>query len=172
MRKLSALGITVVASIGVALVATPAYAADTTAVIEITGGSLSISAPVGEVTATPITAGVDATTVTFPLGDVAVTDAIGGTAGWTAAVTVTDFESENSTLPIAGGSYATGVVEQTGLVTVTPSDSTTLALATTVVTGTAASGVNTAAWNPTVTVAVPAGALAGMYSSTVTHSVL
>jgi len=175
MRKRTALCVTVVASLGVALIATPAYAAptdDTTVTIQINGGSLAISAPDDDVAATPITAGVAAQSVAFELGDVTVTDDIGGTAGWSASVIVDDFESATSTLPIADATYTPGTVDQTGIITVTATDSATLATETTIATGTAASGVNSAAWNPTVTVVVPAGALAGTYTSTVTHSVL
>jgi hypothetical protein len=36
---------------------------------------------------------------------------------------------------------------------------------------TAGSGSNSAAWNPTLIVAAPAGAVGGLYTGTVTHSV-
>jgi len=38
-------------------------------------------------------------------------------------------------------------------------------------TATGVSGNNTAAWNPTITVTIPANALAGTYSTTISHSV-
>ncbi len=38
-------------------------------------------------------------------------------------------------------------------------------------TATGVSGTNTASWNPVIAVAIPAGALAGTYSTTITHSV-
>jgi hypothetical protein len=41
----------------------------------------------------------------------------------------------------------------------------------TVVTATAGSGDNTATWNPTVAMAVPATAVGGLYTGTITHSV-
>lgn len=43
--------------------------------------------------------------------------------------------------------------------------------ATPVVTGTAGVGDNTATWNPAVSVAVPASALGGVYTGTLTQSV-
>jgi hypothetical protein len=36
---------------------------------------------------------------------------------------------------------------------------------------TAGAGSNAASWNPTLIVAIPAGAVAGLYTGTVTHSV-
>jgi hypothetical protein len=156
----------------VVLVAAPANAADTPVTVQIDGGVLSISAPVALVAATPITAGVAAQTVAIALGDVTVTDNVGGTAGWAASVVATQFTSANGTLPLTSGSYATGAVTTTGTVTVTPAPSAAVTTAATIAAGTAVSGVNTAAWNPTVTVAIPEGALAGTYASTVTHSVL
>jgi hypothetical protein len=41
----------------------------------------------------------------------------------------------------------------------------------TVQTATAVVGVNTATWNPSIAVTLPAGAQAGTYSATITHSV-
>jgi hypothetical protein len=38
-------------------------------------------------------------------------------------------------------------------------------------TATAVLGVNTATWNPSIAVTLPAGAQAGTYSATITHSV-
>ena len=38
-------------------------------------------------------------------------------------------------------------------------------------TATGVVGVNAATWNPTISVTIPANALAGTYSSTITHSV-
>jgi hypothetical protein len=34
------------------------------------------------------------------------------------------------------------------------------------------SGNNSASWNPTITVAIPAGTVAGAYSAVITHSVI
>jgi hypothetical protein len=41
----------------------------------------------------------------------------------------------------------------------------------TVQTATAVIGVNTATWNPSIGVVIPAGAVAGSYTATITHSV-
>ena len=159
---------------GVALVASPAYAVDTPVTVQVEGGALTISAPVAPVVAPVITAGVDAQTVEFELGTVTVGDNIGGTAGWGVSVSVADLVADEGvgTLPVAGGSYTPGVITADGIVTTTGTVSTTLATATTVATGTAASGVNSASWNPVIGLAVPAGALAGTYTSTVVHSLI
>jgi hypothetical protein len=174
MRKRAALSVTLVTSLaGVVLLAAPAHAVDTPATIQINAGELSISAPVGTIASTPIDASIAAQSVAFALGDVTVSDAFGGTAGWSASVLITPFVSATGSIPVTDGTYALGAVAQTGVVTVTPTDLATLGAAdATVATGTAASGVNTAVWNPTITVPIPESALAGTYTSTVTHSVL
>jgi hypothetical protein len=41
-----------------------------------------------------------------------------------------------------------------------------------VVTASTTSGLNAATWNPMITVSVPGGAFRGVYTSTITHSVL
>jgi hypothetical protein len=40
------------------------------------------------------------------------------------------------------------------------------------VTATGITGDNSATWNPTINVAVPGGMAAGVYSATITHSVV
>jgi hypothetical protein len=40
------------------------------------------------------------------------------------------------------------------------------------VTATGITGDNSATWNPTITIAVPGGMAAGIYSATITHSVV
>lgn len=178
MRKRAAISATalLVALAGVAASA-PAYAEDTDVTIEIEGGTLSISAPTGPVVTTPITAAIAAQTVDFSLGEVTVTDAVGGTAGWGISAAVTPFSltvaegADAVEIPVTDATYTVGTIATEGTVTATPATDIVLDGATAVVTGTA-TGVNTATWNPTISVPIPAGALSGTYTSTVTHSIL
>jgi len=48
----------------------------------------------------------------------------------------------------------------------------TLLVAIAAVTATGITGDNSATWNPTINVAVPGGMAAGVYSATITHSVV
>lgn len=59
----------------------------------------------------------------------------------------------------------------TGSATVTASNLIPLYPPGPVQTATNVSGINTATWNPSISVTIPANALAGTYSSTITHSV-
>lgn len=164
-----------------ALVATtaPASAADsdTTTTFSLTAGSLSISAPASKVLGSKATG---AGTVSAALGDVTVTDNRGALAAtWTASVASTAFTTGGATaaetIPASQVSYDGGLLPAssspaTGVFAGVP----VLALGSanaTVFTGTAV-GNNTATWNPTVTVNVPAQAVVGTYSGTITHSVL
>ena len=79
--------------------------------------------------------------------------------------------SAAETIPVADATYTTGTATRTGVVVVTPVPTLTLAVASqTVVTG-AGVGNNSAAWNPTVAIAVPAAAVTGLYTGTISHSV-
>jgi hypothetical protein len=67
--------------------------------------------------------------------------------------------------------YTPGGTTVVGTATVTGINLASMATQSTVETATAVSGDNTATWNPTIVVTVPAGAVAGTYSATITHSV-
>jgi hypothetical protein len=103
-------------------------------------------------------------------------------ASWTATVLATPWTtgaaSTAETIPVSDVGYAVGTITPTGTITVTGTDrpAGTAAgdlsgAAQTVVTGTAGVGDNSATWNPTLSVAVPASAVGGGYTGTVTHSV-
>ncbi|KDN84078.1 hypothetical protein [Kitasatospora cheerisanensis] len=83
----------------------------------------------------------------------------------------TDFVNGPSTIPATDADYAVGSVTTTGVITVTPTDVTLSNSSQTVLTGSAGVGDNTATWDPTVTVHVPASAVGGVYTGTLTQSV-
>jgi hypothetical protein len=80
-------------------------------------------------------------------------------------------------IPLTNISYWSGpATATTGTGTFTPGQLTagsavTLTGPQTVFSATTASGVNSASWNPALSVLVPAGAVAGTYTATITHSV-
>ncbi|MFB7737039.1 hypothetical protein ACFC08_22160 [Streptomyces sp. NPDC056112] len=101
-----------------------------------------------------------------------VTDARAlASASWTVTATETDFTSGASTVPATSATYAAGTVTTTGTITATTTDVTLSNSVQTVVTGTAGVGDNTATWNPTVAVNLPAGTISGVYTGTLTQSV-
>lgn len=123
-----------------------------------------------------VTGSVTDTTLGGQLGAVQVTDERSADpAAWTTSVNATPFVNGSHTLGAA--TYDPGVVTTTGI---PPSQVTTnvVTLSTSpqaVVTldgGTGFSGNNTGAWNPNITVAIPAGTVTGTYTSTITHSVV
>jgi hypothetical protein len=102
-----------------------------------------------------------------------VTDGRGGTAGWTATASAVDFTGPQNISVSAPGSssYTTPSASVSGTATVTASDLNPLYPPGPVQVATGVSGINSATWNPTIHLTVPANALAGTYSSTITHSV-
>ena len=159
---------------GVATFAVPAFAAtaaDTPVTVEITGGGLAISVPaaadLGTAAASP-----SAQTVTGSLGLVVVSDLRGGILGWVATAGSTSFTgSSGGTISAGTMTYTPGTAVVVGIATVTPISLTAMTTPGTVQTATAVLGVNTATWDPSIAVTLPAGAQAGTYSATVTHSV-
>ena len=150
----------------------------TTTSFEIYGGELSIttaaSADLG--TATP------GTTLSGQLGAVTVTDDRAALeAAWTATASTTDFTTgaatANETVTKSNVSYWSGpATATTGTGTFTPGQATSgskvaLSAPATAFSLTGGVGSNSAAWNPTLVVAMPGAAVAGTYTGTVTHSV-
>ncbi len=169
---------TLITSLAAALalsIALPAAANDTTATVEVTGGSLSISAPTdaGSLGTTANT--VEGTTISGPLGEVQVTDARSAAAGsgWVASVISTAFTPPSGpTIAASAVGYTVGPIVQVGTATYTANDPADLTAASPAVTATEITGDNSATWTPTINVAVPGGMAAGVYSATITHSVL
>jgi hypothetical protein len=180
MRKIMLLTPIVASAALVLLAAGPAFAAQpptgtagTGTTFAITGGSLGISAPVGPVSLGSGAASATAQAITGSLGVVTVTDNRGNVLGWTATALSTAFSAGGTlTVPASAVTYALTVPTQTGTAIVTPAAAIGLDTAKTVETATAVVGVNSAAWNPALTVAVPLGAQTGVYAATLTHSVI
>ena len=147
--------------------------ASTTMTFAVTVGALSITAPV----ASTLGAGNPGTTIgPTPLGQVTVTDNRAAlNAGWTVTAASTDFTTGGSTSPetisASNVTYAPGPVTAAGTVTTTPTTITLSGTPQPVLTATGVIGDNTASWNPNMTVAVPANAVGGTYTATLTHSV-
>jgi hypothetical protein len=148
--------------------------ADTTVTFTVGVGFLDITAPDSK----DLGAGTPGTTIgPTALGDVEVYDdraALGAT--WTATVSSTAFTTGGGTgpetIPASDITYTGGTVTTTGTVTAPALAAFTLSGgAQTAVAATGINGDNTATWDPTLTVAVPANAVGGAYSGTITHSV-
>jgi hypothetical protein len=159
--------------------ALPARAADTTTTFTLAAGSLSISAPASKDLGTGSTG---AGTLSAQLGAVTVTDTRGALLGtWTASVSSTDFTTGGATAneTVAKGqvTYWSGTATaSSGTAVFTPGQATSgnaqaLSASRTAYSAAAIVGNNSATWNPTLTVNVPAAAVAGTYSGTITHSV-
>ena len=171
MRKLTLLVPVLASAAAVVLSAGPALAGTGTT-FTVTGGTIAISQP-GSVDLGSSAASVTGQTVSKALGAVTVTDSRGGVVGWTAQVVSTAFTSPGATsVPASAVSAGLALPTVTGIAVVTPLPATNMSAPSTVETATAVVGANTASWDPTITVAVPAGAVAGTYSGTITHSLL
>ena len=159
--------------------ALPARAADTTTTFSLAAGSLSISAPASSGLGSGSTGGG---TLSAQLGTVTVTDTRGALLGtWTATVSSTDFTTGGATADetIAKGqvTYWSGAATaSSGTAVFLPGQATAqnaqaLSVARTAFSASAIIGNDSASWNPTLTVNVPAAAVAGTYTGTITHSV-
>lgn len=169
---------TLIASIAAALalgVALPAAASPTTATVEITGGSLTISAPADAGSLGTAANSVLGTTISGPLGEVQVNDARSAAAGsgWVASVISTAFTpAEGPAIAASAVGYTANDIAKVGTATYTANDPADLSGVSPAVTATGITGDNSATWTPTINVAVPGGMAAGVYFATITHSVL
>lgn len=184
LRRLARTSVAVLSTVGAAVgvtvgVAGSAGAADTgdtgdtATTFTLTGGALSISAPQ---TADLGSATVASPTVSGQLGNVTVDDTRGSlVANWTAKVSATDFTtgagSPAETITKDGLAYVAGAaVSSTGTGAFAPGVSGPLGLQLTAYSH-VGTGVNSVTWNPSVTITVPVGKVAGTYTGTITHSV-
>lgn len=158
----------------VAATALPASAADTTVTFSITAGALTIAAPASASLGSVATG---TASISGQIGPVTVTDDRGTLNGsWTASVISTDFTTGGGTpaetIPNINNSYSPGpATSTTGTGTFTPGPGGIVNVPQVAFTGTALTGNNSVTWNPTLTVTIPAAAVAGTYTGTVTHSV-
>ena len=169
----SAAGLTVFA----VAVPTSAYAlpGDTTASITIQGGSLSITVPAAAGNLGSSANNVSGETISGPLGQVQVNDARNAVAGsgWVASVISTAFTPPSGpAIPASDVGYTAGPITQVGTATYTPNNPSNLTGVAPAITATGITGDNSATWNPTINVTVPGGMAPGVYSATITHSVL
>lgn len=158
----------------------PAGADDTTTTFSLTqAGGLSVSVPAS---ANLGSAATNAGTLTASLGTVTVTDLRGALgASWTATVSTTAFTtglaSAAESIGKANVRYWSGAATATsGVAVLTPGQLTALLaqpldVSRTAFSAAATAGNNSASWNPTVIVSVPASAVVGTYTGTITHSV-
>jgi hypothetical protein len=161
------------------LFAVPVSAQNTTVTLTVQAGSLAISVP-GAADLGTADPGV---TRSGQIGTVTVTDQRAAlTASWTASVASTAFTTggatANETIPNTAVSYWSGAATATtGTGTFTPGQATAanavvLSQQRTAFSLTVGVGSNSASWNPTLVIAVPAAAVVGTYTGTVTHTVL
>jgi hypothetical protein len=178
MRKRLALVLSVAAAGSMVLLAAPADAGQGVT-FSLTAGSLTISDPADKALGSIATG---TSTLTNTLGTVSVTDNRGALNGtWTASVVSTDFTTGGATADetIVKGQidYWSGAATATsGTAVRVPgqllsANKQALSASRTAFSATGVVGNNTASWIPTVVVNVPAQAVAGTYSGTITHSV-
>ncbi|GAX54230.1 hypothetical protein [Streptomyces olivochromogenes] len=166
-----------VGALGVLPLAAPASAAgsgSTPVTVTVTTGTLDITVPAGPVSLGTVPALATAQTVSAQLGNVTVTDSRGGTTGWVVTANGNDFVGPSSTISVSAAgssSYTSPAAAVTGTANVAPSDLNPLYPPGPVQTATGVAGVNTATWNPTITLNLPANTVAGTYTSTIVHSV-
>jgi len=153
----------------------PAAAEDTAATVTVTGGALSISVPADADSLGTRANTVEGGTISGPLGQVQVNDARSAAAGsgWVASVISTAFTPPSGpAIPASAVGYTAGVIAKVGTATYTPNNPGNLTGVAPAVTATGITGDNSATWNPTINVTVPGGMAAGVYSATITHSIL
>lgn len=158
-------------------VPTAAYAlpGDTSASITIQGGSLSITVPTAAGNLGSLANTVSGEIISGSLGQVQVNDARNAAAGsgWVASVISTAFTpSSGPAIPASDVGYTAGPITQVGTATYTPDDPGNLTGVVPAVTATGITGDNSATWSPTINVTVPGGMAPGVYTATITHSVL
>jgi hypothetical protein len=180
MKKSMFCVLSVAAVIGTALTSTAASAAvtatgppgNTSVTFAITAGDLTVTVPA----TANLNPGLPGTIITDDLGTVTVTDNRALlAASWTVTASSTNFitgtGSPDETIPVGDITYHPGTVSTIGTITATGTTRTLSGTPQTVVAGTAGIGNNTASWDPGIAIHVPAAAVNGTYTGTITHSV-
>jgi hypothetical protein len=150
----------------------------TSTVTDVVPPVLSITVP----TTANLGSALPGNSLSAPLGTVSILDQRGlSNESWTASVSVTNFTTGGATGPEtitrSNVSYWSGpATSASGSATVTPGQATAgsaqpLGATKTAFSSSVGNGFTTAAWNPTLVVTIPAAAVAGTYTATVTHSV-
>ena len=184
MRTLRA-GLTALAAASLLLVALPGVASaattgTTTTTFTLTGGSISITVPSTTVNLGSVS--VAAGSITAQLGTVTVNDGRGLLNGsWTSTVSSSQFTTGGQTAPEtisatsvpywSGAATATSGVGALVGSQLTPGAAVAINAAQTAFTGGSLIGNNSASWDPTLIVTIPAAAVVGTYTGTVTHTV-
>jgi hypothetical protein len=145
---------------------------DTTVTFTVSSGLLSLTAP----DSVDLGTNGPGTTIAGALGTVTVTDDRALlAAAWTVVASSSDWTTGGGTpaetIPAGDVGYDPGTIITTGTITATGTPITLSATSAPVVTGTDGVGDNTASWDPTLSVAVPAAAVVGAYTGTLTQSV-
>jgi hypothetical protein len=145
---------------------------DTTVTFTVSSGALTMTAP----DAADLGTNAPLTVIAGALGTVTVTDDRALlAAAWTATASSTDFTTGGGTpaetIPATDAGYDPGPITTTGTITATGTPVTLSGDPQPVVIGTAGVGDNTAAWDPIISVAVPAAAVGGLYTATLSQSV-
>lgn len=149
--------------------------AGTPATVTVTGGSLTLTMPTGSADLGTRANSVAGGTISGPLGEVQVNDARSAAAGsgWVASVISTAFTPPSGpAIPASAVSYAAGSIVKVGTATYTANNPGNLTGVAPAVTATGITGDNSATWNPTISVAVPGGMAANVYTATITHSLV
>jgi hypothetical protein len=146
----------------------------TTATFSIVSGSLAISVPaLADLGSVPS----GATVISALLGNVQVVDARASSSGsWTATVSSTSFitggGSPAETVPASAVTYDPGqAIASTGTGTFTQGTPGALGTPRTAFSASSEVGSTSVTWDPQITVQIPAAAVAGTYTGTITHSV-
>ena len=158
---------------------------DTTVTFTVTVGALSLTAP----DTVNLGSGAPGTTITGALGGGATGPSVVVTddrallaASWIATASASSWTTGGASpaevIPVTDVGYSVGAITTTGTITATGTNRPAGTAAgdlsgdpQAVVTGTAGVGNNTAGWDPAISVAVPASAVGGVYTGTLTQSV-
>jgi large repetitive protein len=146
---------------------------DCAVTVAVVAGPLTITVPA----TAGLGSGPPGGTLSSGLGTVQVTDDRGFGADWTATVSSTGFATgtgtQAETIPAGNARYLIAALSSaTGPATFTPVPSVRLSASPqAVVSATNVAGNTTVTWDPTVRVRIPATAISGDYTATITHSV-
>ena len=162
-------------TLGIALPASAAAPGGSGATVTVQGGALSITVPTDAGNLGTRANSVGGGTISGPLGQVQVSDARSAAAGsgWVASVISTAFTPPaGPAIAASAVGYTAGTITKVGTATYTANDPGNLTGVAPAVTATGITGDNSATWNPMINVAIPGGMAAGVYSATITHSVV